>query len=85
MRRELKDSMRGIPMRVIHSHKAYPDEKGTESTQGWIQLRLFKYCHKAYPDEKGTERPGQEVIIKIATMGHKAYPDEKGTESGATT
>ncbi len=57
MRRELK-----VPLLAYYllstsiRHKAYPDEKGTESPVG-VRLILSQIVgHKAYPDEKGTER-----------------------------
>ncbi len=42
---------------IAKRHKAYPDEKGTESSPGHRRTAQDKQCHKAYPDEKGTESP----------------------------
>ncbi len=56
MRRELKVLKGPTGEGGGFRHKAYPDEKGTESpTAQKIEL-LLEARHKAYPDEKGTER-----------------------------
>ncbi len=56
MRRELKEISSEVVKEVQQrGHKAYPDEKGTESVARDTDV-LFRGCHKAYPDEKGTER-----------------------------
>ena len=57
MKRELKvlASITSI-VGTLTGHKAYPDEKGTESIYIINVIRRHTMSHKAYPDEKGTER-----------------------------
>ncbi len=82
MRRELKAlsvTFRGNIAPFV-GHKAYPDEKGTESRL-WISFDNGNhFSHKAYPDEKGTESKLIAADTHLWPAGHKAYPDEKGTE-----
>ena len=55
MKRELKGWATAMHSEAEHSHKANPDEKGTERIVcfGWLLIELVG--HKANPDEKGTE------------------------------
>ncbi len=54
MRRELKVHLSSIIPKNRSRHKAYPDEKGTESPP-LMRGPGNVDGHKAYPDEKGTE------------------------------
>jgi len=82
MKRELKVlHQEDFPVSIFISHKAYPDEKGTERALEFIALHGPDHRHKAYPDEKGTERSSISIPSSIGSASHKAYPDEKGTES----
>ncbi len=75
------DTLQLLEMIGAVSHKAYPDEKGTESGVLQCNERAGQcLSHKAYPDEKGTERAPGEFDVLIGHGRHKAYPDEKGTE-----
>ena len=57
MKRELKvGAWRSCHASQYGCHKAYPDEKGTESSiRDFLRIVPGFHGHKAYPDEKGTE------------------------------
>ena len=81
MKRELKRIlMWRIPPPLRIYCKAYPDEKGIETSVSLhLILCLISYC-KAYPDEKGIETI-LEMRLAHLVGNCKAYPDEKGIET----
>ena len=60
MKRELKRCCFSISSIEGFNCKAYPDEKGIETSEAAGGFRGIQYHCKAYPDEKGIET----VIIK---------------------
>ena len=66
------------------SHKAYPDEKGTESSSSSSSSSRIARGHKAYPDEKGTERRCIPLCIRLLIDVTRHIPmkrELKGTVS----
>ncbi len=83
MRRELKVLSSVLRHGALDGHKAYPDEKGTESGRHPRRTCPRPWVTRHIPMRR--ELKGNRLGHNLSRYepGHKAYPDEKGTESGA--
>ncbi len=81
MRRELKEVPALDTIFGITSHKAYPDEKGTESPLALADRFDMRIVTRHIPMRRELKVRGVSIRQGSSSEGHKAYPDEKGTES----
>ena len=83
MKRELKlIPLPAATKKKILDCKAYPDEKGIETTPiNQTPGTDVPIDCKAYPDEKGIETPPSACSRWYGSRYCKAYPDEKGIET----
>jgi len=81
MKRELKVVDHEIDLLGQRSHKAYPDEKGTESQTKKGQSRFCLVVTRHIPMKRELKVFTLILFSLFSVCCHKAYPDEKGTES----